>query len=138
MSRWQSSWPNYPQMSFAQLQDFRLQNKWGLAAISRKKISEAFPDEEPNQNGTVGENKTTRMTKRATSRTRKKAVADAPEDSSELVRTHDATDEESVVSASGEGSKKTQRKTRRKGTRPYYCVFMFILDVDIVCSCSNS
>lgn len=99
-------------MNFVQLQDFRLQNKWGLAAISRKKISEALPEEEPGENGVVGKKKTTRTgTKRTTSRTRKKKVADALEENSEVVGIHDPTNEKSVVS---EDPKKTRRRTRRK------------------------
>jgi hypothetical protein len=114
MFRWQLNWPNHQQLNFVQLQDFRLQNKWDLAAISRKKISEALPEEEPSENGVVGKKKTTRTgTKRTTSRTRKKKVADALEKNSEVVGTHDPTNEKSVVS---EDPKKTRRRTRRKGT----------------------
>lgn len=112
LPRWQLNWPSYQRLNFVQLQDFRLQNKWGLAAISRKKISEALPEEEPGENGVVGKKKTTRTgTKRTTSRTRNKKVADALEENSEIVGTNDATNEESAVS---EDPKKTRRRTRRK------------------------
>ncbi|CAK7326223.1 unnamed protein product [Dovyalis caffra] len=101
LPRCQSNWPNFQRLNFVQLQDFRLQNKWGLAAISRKKISEALPDEEPSENGVVGKRRQLGL----------KKVADTLEENTELVGTNDANNEESVVS---EDSKKTRRRTRRK------------------------
>ncbi|XP_050236596.1 fructokinase-like 2, chloroplastic [Mercurialis annua] len=115
--RWHSTCPNYQTLNFVQLQDFRLQNKWGLAAISRKKISEALPEgEKPNENDVVLKKKnTTRKTTKATSRTRKKA-ADTPEENSELTINVDTTHEESPVSPSSQDSKKTPRRSRKKAT----------------------
>ncbi|EEF50730.1 fructokinase-like 2, chloroplastic [Ricinus communis] len=116
LPRGHSTCPNYQTVNFVQLQAFRLQNKWGLAAISRKKISETLPgEEEPNENGVVLKKTTTRKTKRATSRTRKKA-SDKPEDNSELVMNFDAENGENSVSPVSEDSKQTPRRTRRKAT----------------------
>lgn len=92
-------------LNFVQLQDFGLQNKSVLAAVPRRKAAETLGEEGPVENGTVVKKKTTRTTKRAGTRTRKKAVTDNPEDSPELVAS-DATSDD---------SKKTRRRTPRKG-----------------------
>ncbi|XP_059448140.1 fructokinase-like 2, chloroplastic [Corylus avellana] len=112
--RCHSKWPNYLPLNFVPLQDFRLQNKWVLAAVPRRKAAETFGEEGPDENGTVVKKKTTRTTKRAGTRTRKKAVTDNPEDSPELVAASDATIDESIISASSDDSKKTRRRTTRK------------------------
>ncbi|KAF2294952.1 hypothetical protein GH714_029649 [Hevea brasiliensis] len=109
MNRWRSTCLNDHSLNLAQLQDFRLQNKWGLAAISRKKISDTLSEEEPSENGVILKKRTTRNSKRATTRTRKK-ISDVPDENSELGITTDATNEEVV--------KKTPRRTRRKATSP--------------------
>ncbi|XP_065860596.1 fructokinase-like 2, chloroplastic isoform X2 [Euphorbia lathyris] len=114
LSRWLSISPNHHKLNFVQLQDFRLQNKWGLAAISRKKISENLVPEEPSENGVV-KKKTPRKSKKTTpARTRRKSI-DITEEGSEVAISSDATTEESIVSTSSEGTKKT-RRTRRKDT----------------------
>ncbi|KAJ9174149.1 hypothetical protein P3X46_017209 [Hevea brasiliensis] len=109
LPRWRSTCLNDHSLNLAQLQDFRLQNKWGLAAISRKKISDTLSEEEPSENGVILKKRTTRNSKRATTRTRKK-ISDVPDENSELGITTDATNEEVV--------KKTPRRTRRKATSP--------------------
>ncbi|XP_020533651.1 fructokinase-like 2, chloroplastic isoform X1 [Jatropha curcas] len=115
-SRWYSTCPNNHSLNFVQLQDFRLQNKCCLAAISRKKISESLPEEEHSENGVISKKRTTRKSKRATTQTRKK-TSDIPDESSELIINTDAASEETVVPASSEDSKKTRRRTQRKATK---------------------
>jgi hypothetical protein len=114
LCRCHSKWPNDLSLNFVQLQDFRLQNKWKIAAVSRTKASGTLGEEGPDENGTVVKKKTTRTTKRAVARTRKKAVADNPEDNPELVVASDATSDESIISASSDDSKKTRGRPRRK------------------------
>ncbi|KDP41324.1 hypothetical protein JCGZ_15731 [Jatropha curcas] len=116
LPRWYSTCPNNHSLNFVQLQDFRLQNKCCLAAISRKKISESLPEEEHSENGVISKKRTTRKSKRATTQTRKK-TSDIPDESSELIINTDAASEETVVPASSEDSKKTRRRTQRKATK---------------------
>lgn len=78
---------------------------------------EALAQEEMSDNVVVAKKKTSRKSKRATTkRTRKKPETDAIEENSELEIDSDASDEESVISASNEDTKKTPRRARRKGT----------------------
>ncbi|KAJ0039108.1 hypothetical protein Pint_23482 [Pistacia integerrima] len=113
--RWDLNWQYRSSFNLIQLQDFRLNNKWCLAATSRKKIVEALAQEEMSDNDVVAKTKTSRKSKRATTkRTRKKPETDAIQENSELEIDSDASNEESVISASNEDTKKTQRRTRRK------------------------
>lgn len=84
-----------------------MQNKWSLAATSKKKLSDSLSDEEPSENGVILKKRTTGSSKRATTRTRKK-ISDVPDENSELGVTTDAANEEV--------SKKTPRRTPRKAT----------------------
>lgn len=107
----------YTSISYVQLRDFRLHRNLKLSA--RKKIVESIVE------GAGGESegevpvkkKTTRASKRATTRTRKKDSGSIPEESAELGVTSDAEDEEGLKSSlMDEASKTTRRRTRRKGT----------------------
>jgi len=95
-----------------QVQDFRLRKKLGVVSVSRKK---AGTEEAPDGNGAVVKKKTTRTSKRASTRTRKKAMVDNPDENPELVVANDATSDESIISASIDDSKKPRPRTRRKG-----------------------
>ncbi|WCJ22093.1 fructokinase-like 2 [Euphorbia peplus] len=112
LSRCHSICPNRHLVNFVQVQDFRLQNKWGLAAISRKKISDNLVPEEPTD---VVKKKTPRKPRKTTttSRTRKKSK-DITEETPEVGT--DVTNEESTVSTSSEEGAKKTRRTRRKDT----------------------
>ncbi|OAY59360.1 fructokinase-like 2, chloroplastic [Manihot esculenta] len=107
LPRWRSTYLNHHLLNFVQHQDFRMQNKWSLAATSKKKISDSLSDEEPSENGVILKKRTTRSSKRATTRTRKK-ISDVLDENSELGVTTDAANEEV--------SKKTPRRTPRKAT----------------------
>ncbi|KAK9276104.1 hypothetical protein L1049_005635 [Liquidambar formosana] len=114
LPRWHSNWTFYPSLNFVQLQDFRLQNKWGLTAISKKKIVESLAQDATSEEEDVVK-KTSRTSKRAPRRTRKKAISETPEDISESVVNSDVTTEDSITSsASSIDSRKTPRRTRRK------------------------
>lgn len=98
-----------------QLQGFRLHNKWGLGAVSRKKAAEGLGEEPGDDNGAVAKKKITRTTKRPVTQTRKKALADTPEKNPELVAASDATIDGSISFAPIDDSRKTQRRARGKG-----------------------
>lgn len=86
-------------------------------AVSRKKVADSLAHEGSNEEGIVLEKKTSRTSKRAPARTRKKVIADSPEDEVVSVVDNDVIDEEvNNPAASGEDFKKTRRKTRSKGT----------------------
>lgn len=86
-------------------------------AVSRKKVADSLAHEGSNEEGIVMEKKTSRTSKRAPARTRKKVIADSPEDEVVSAVDNDVIDEEvNNPAASGEDFKKTRRKTRSKGT----------------------
>lgn len=87
-------------------------------AVSRKKVADSLAHEGSNKEGIVMEKKTSRTSKRAPARTRKKKViADSPEDEVVSAVDNDVIDEEvNNPAASGEDFNKTRRKTRSKGT----------------------
>lgn len=110
--RWNLNWEYRSSFNLTQLQDFRLNNNWCLAATSGKKIVEEMSD-----NNVVAKQKTSRKSKRATTkRTRKKPETDVTGENSGLEIDNDASDEERVISASNEDTKKTLQRTRTKGT----------------------
>ncbi|GAV78758.1 PfkB domain-containing protein [Cephalotus follicularis] len=100
----------YPLLNIVQLQGFRLQNDWGLAAISKKKIAETSAQEAPSETEVVIKMETPRVSKR----TRKKAIVDILEENSELELTRDAMNEEDITLASNEDFKKTSQKTHTR------------------------
>lgn len=86
-------------------------------AVSRKKVADPLANEGSNEEEIVMERKTSRTSKRAPARTRKKVIADSPEDEVVSAVDNDVIDEEvNNPAASGEDFKKTRRKTRSKGT----------------------
>ncbi|KAL9325107.1 hypothetical protein ACSQ67_005752 [Phaseolus vulgaris] len=99
-----------------QLGELRSGCKWGHVAMARKKASLDSAIEEPSDNESVVEKKTTRSskTKRPTGRTRKKAKDESPEGKDGLLVDRDDgfIGESSSASASND-SKKT-RRTRKK------------------------
>ncbi|GMP58491.1 hypothetical protein CsSME_00022140 [Camellia sinensis var. sinensis] len=113
LPRWHSKWPFFPSSSVVQLHDPH--KRWGLMAISRKKVKESLAQELSGEEGIVVEKKTSRTSKRSPARSRKKVIEDSPEDDFVSVVNADVTDEEiNKPPASGEDSKKTRRRTRRK------------------------
>lgn len=113
--RWNSNWHCYQSLHVTQFQDFRLHSKWGIAATSKKKLNGTSPQEAISKNDVVVEKKTSRTPKRAGARTRKKAIADTPEEISELEVNSDFSDDENTTSASDETTQIIPRRSRRKG-----------------------
>ncbi|XP_077214212.1 fructokinase-like protein [Tasmannia lanceolata] len=107
LSRWRSNWPIFVAPNFVQLQELRLQNKWGLGAVSKKSTAQSGVPDSSNEEGIALE-KASNNTKRIPRRT-KKVVLETPveNDVSPLV---------SDVVASGEESKKVPRKSQKKAT----------------------
>ncbi|XP_014490683.1 fructokinase-like 2, chloroplastic [Vigna radiata var. radiata] len=93
-----------------QLGELRSGCKWGHVAMARKKASLDSAIEEPSDNESVVEKKTTRSskTKSPVGRTRKKAKDESPEGNDGLLDRDDASTGESS-SASIDASKKTRR-----------------------------
>lgn len=86
-------------------------------AVSRKKVGESLKQEGSNEEGIIVEKKTSRTSKRAPARTRKKVIADSPKDEVVFVVDNDVIDEDvNKTVASVDDLKKTRRKTRSKGT----------------------
>lgn len=86
-------------------------------AVSRKKVGESLEQEGSNEEEMVMEKKTSRTSKRAPARTRKKVIADSPED--EVVSVVDNVvigEDVNKPVASGGDLKKKRRKTQSKGT----------------------
>ncbi|THG02688.1 hypothetical protein TEA_003047 [Camellia sinensis var. sinensis] len=115
LPRWHSKWPFFPSSGVVQLHDPLSHKRWGLMAISRKKVKESLAQELSGEEGIVVEKKTSRTSKRSPARSRKKVIEDSPEDDIVSVVNADVTDEEiNKPPASGEDSKKTRRRTQRK------------------------
>lgn len=98
--------------------DFRLQKKWHLSA---KKNADIITQDEPSENGAVVKKKTSGTTRR----TRKKAKAD-------VLDATGSDNDESITSVSSEDSKKTPRRTRKKGITLKSHHMSFIVDVDLI------
>ncbi|KAF5945450.1 hypothetical protein HYC85_015678 [Camellia sinensis] len=114
-NKWHSKWPFFPSSSVVQLHDPLSHKRWGLMAISRKKVKESLVQELSGEEGIVVEKKTSRTSRRSPARSRKKVIEDSPEDDFVSMVNADVTDEEiNKPPASGEDSKKTRRRTRRK------------------------
>lgn len=88
-------------------QDVKSPNKWALASASKTKLVETSAPEQIEDKAVT---KRRTSSKQATTRTRKKAVVDTPEESSELI----PSDKEMTVSVALEDSNKKQRRTRKK------------------------
>ncbi|CAL5396426.1 unnamed protein product [Camellia sinensis] len=115
LPRWHSKWPFFPSSGVVQLHDPLSHKRWGLMAISRKKVKESLAQELSGEEGIVVEKKTSRTSKRSPARSRKKVIEDSPEDDIVSVVNADVIDEEiNKPPASGEDSKKTRRRTQRK------------------------
>lgn len=113
-----------------QLGELRSGCKWGHVAMARKKASLDSAIEEPSDNESVVEKKTTRSskTKSPVGRTRKKAKDESPEGNDGLLDRDDASTGESS-SASIDASKKT-RRIRKKGN---LLIFVSNLNAGILC-----
>ncbi|KAF5945451.1 hypothetical protein HYC85_015679 [Camellia sinensis] len=75
-----SKWPFFPSSSVVQLHDPLSHKRWGLMAISRKKVKESLVQELSGEEGIVVEKKTSRTSRRSPARSRKKVIEDSPED----------------------------------------------------------
>ncbi|CAL5399275.1 unnamed protein product [Camellia sinensis] len=103
LPRWHSKWPFFPSSSVVQRHDPLSHKRWGLMAISRKKVKESLVQELSGEEGIV------------------KVIEDSPEDDFVSMVNADFTDEEiNKPPASGEDSKKTRRRTRRKGAPGHF------------------
>lgn len=93
------------------------QNRYYVVAVSRKKVADTLANEGSNEEGIFMEKKTSRTSKRAPARTRKKVITDSPKDEVVSGVDNDVIDEEvNKPAASGEDIKKMRRNTRSKGT----------------------
>lgn len=112
LPRCQSNCRSYnPPQNFVQLEGFRLQNsKWAIAA--RKKLAVDSAGEASDGDEVVVKKK--KKTSKTSKRTRKKAVAETPEESSELEVTSDGESVETAVSAAGKDTKRSPWRTREK------------------------
>jgi len=106
-------------------QDVKSPNKWALASASKTKLVETSAPEQIEDKAVT---KRRTSSKQATTRTRKKAVVDTPEESSELI----PSDKEMTVSVALEDSNKKQRRTRKKGS-----VSEFAANLVLVLSCGH-
>ncbi|GMP58499.1 hypothetical protein CsSME_00022146 [Camellia sinensis var. sinensis] len=70
LPRWHSKWPFFPSSSVVQLHDPH--KRWGLMAISRKKVKKSLAQELSGEEGIVVEKKTSRTSKRSPARSRKR------------------------------------------------------------------
>ncbi|XP_048136278.1 fructokinase-like 2, chloroplastic isoform X2 [Rhodamnia argentea] len=109
LPRWHNNCPVYSTQILVLCQDVKSQNKWGLAAVSKTKLVEPSAAEQIEDKA-VTKRRTSKISKQATTLTRKKAVVDTPEESSELI----SSEEEMTVSEGLEDSNKKQRRTRKK------------------------
>ncbi|KAJ8760436.1 hypothetical protein K2173_015103 [Erythroxylum novogranatense] len=114
LPRCYSTWPGYPSLDLTLLQGFALQHKWGIAAMSRKRVVENLADEGNFENGVVMKKEINRAIKRTTSGRRKKETVHSPEKDSEIGIANDINVGESITSISSESLKKSPRRTRRK------------------------
>lgn len=111
-----------------QLQDLRLHNKWSLVAAARRKNVDTSAQGDSSENEVV-KKRTTRTPKRTT-QTRKQKENESENEKSELEITSDVSDDESMLSASAEDTKKTPRRTRKKGINlvsSFLCNFVHML-----------
>ncbi|KAG5521357.1 hypothetical protein RHGRI_033799 [Rhododendron griersonianum] len=114
-SRWHSNGFFSPSTNVEKRQDPIRRNRCCVVAVSRKKVADSLAHEGSNEEGIVMEKKTSRTSKRTPARTRKKVIADSPEDEVVSAVDNDGIDEEvNNPAASGEDFKKTRRKTRSK------------------------
>ncbi|KAF8040395.1 hypothetical protein BT93_B2587 [Corymbia citriodora subsp. variegata] len=109
LPRWHQNCAFYPTQILVLRQDVKSQNKWALAAVSKTKLVEPS-DPEQIEDKAVTKRRTSKISKRAATRPRKKAVVDTPEESSELI----SSDEEMTVPVALEDSNKKQPRTRKK------------------------
>lgn len=117
LPRYHLTWSNCcTSFNTVQLTALRSGYKWGHVAMARKKASlDSAIEEEPSDNESVVEKKTTRSskTKRATARTRKKTKDESSEGKAHLLADGDDASIGETSSASSDDLKKT-RRTRRK------------------------
>ncbi|KAL3751508.1 hypothetical protein ACJRO7_012355 [Eucalyptus globulus] len=107
LPRWHKNCPFYSTQILVLRQDVKSPNKWALASASKTKLVETSAPEQIEDKAVT---KRRTSSKQATTRTRKKAVVDTPEESSELI----PSDKEMTVSVALEDSNKKQRRTRKK------------------------
>lgn len=87
-------------------------SKWAIAA--RKKLAVDSAGEGSDGDEVVVKKK--KKTSKTSKRTRKKAVAETPEESSDLEVTSDGESVETAVSAAGKDTKRSPWRTREKGS----------------------
>ncbi|KAH7833639.1 hypothetical protein Vadar_008335 [Vaccinium darrowii] len=115
LPRWHSNWSFSQSTNVLKLQDPIWRNRCGVVAVSRKKVGESLEQEGSNEEEMVVEKKTSRTSKRAPARTRKKVIADSPE--AEVVSVVDNVvigEDVNKPVASGGDLKKKRRKTQSK------------------------
>ncbi|KAF8408232.1 hypothetical protein HHK36_007377 [Tetracentron sinense] len=114
LPRWHSNWSVFCPLTFVQIQDFRLQKKWGLRAVSKKKVTGSVVQDASSEEG-ASLRKASKTSKQPSKRGRKKATSETPEENPVSAMVIDVAQEESTTpSASSEDSKKTPKRTRKK------------------------
>ncbi|KAK6931363.1 Carbohydrate kinase PfkB [Dillenia turbinata] len=112
--RWHSNWPFFLSPNVVIIRDLRLERNWSLKVMSKNNSVDSLAQEPSNEDGIV--KKTSKTSKKAPSRGRKKPMPETPQENSEstvngVVPQEDAS---TSVSSSAEESKKAPRRTRRK------------------------
>ncbi|CAK8540426.1 unnamed protein product [Lathyrus sativus] len=116
------SWSHcYASLKVVQLGELRVQCKPGYVAMARKKASLGSVEEEPSENEPVVEKKVTKASKakkvtakKVTAKTKKKPIAESPEETIDLLVSEGNGSSEEGLSASSDGSKKKTRKSKKK------------------------
>ncbi|KAI5437896.1 variant 2 [Lathyrus oleraceus] len=116
------SWSHcYASLKLVQFGELRVQCKPGYVAMARKKASLGSVEEEPSENEPVVEKKATKASKakkvtakKVTAKTKKKPIAESPEERIDLSVNEGNGSIEEGLSSSSDGSKKKTRKSKKK------------------------
>lgn len=118
------SWSHcYASLKLVQFGELRVQCKPSYVAMARKKASLGSVEEEPSENEPVVEKKATKASKarkvtakKVTAKTKKKPIAESPEERIDLSVNEGNGSIEEGLSSSSDGSKKKTRKSKKKGS----------------------
>ncbi|KAK9052198.1 hypothetical protein SSX86_028826 [Deinandra increscens subsp. villosa] len=108
LPRWQSNLPSLSSINFVQFPEVRLQSRFVVTAIPRKKLAEKTSDGEEDET----EKKTTR--KRAPSRRKKKTELEVTEETPISESNISNVDDETTLPSESVEPEKPQKRTRKK------------------------
>ncbi|XP_068657044.1 fructokinase-like 2, chloroplastic [Aristolochia californica] len=120
LSRWQSNWPVLFASRLLSVQEFRLEKKLTLRAVSRKAVEKSQVKASSGEETSNARKETAKTTRRASRRTTRKVTPDAPVDSnmSEVggaeKQVSSDTEQHDTNVGSGEELKKALRKGRAR------------------------